>query len=140
MVRSPHPLPHALARGIEVLRWRFAASANAPRIARGLLADVVPEDFDLTIAQLLASELITNAILHTRRPGELRVSLANDLVRIEVRDTVDMPPRLKHEVGVAGGWGLRIVTALSNGWGVERSRGGKNVWFELRRGDARMDD
>jgi hypothetical protein len=38
---------------------------------------------------------------------------------------------------VDGGYGLRIVDALADSWGIEPTDGGKVVWFEVAHGERR---
>jgi anti-sigma regulatory factor (Ser/Thr protein kinase) len=79
-------------------------------------------------AQLLVSELVTNAIRHAGLDADDRA------LRIEVRD-----PGRGFEVSEPApdparpsGWGLYLVRELSDRWGVERSEETR-VWFELDR-------
>jgi anti-sigma regulatory factor (Ser/Thr protein kinase) len=99
--------------------------------------DVAPERvYDL---QLLVSEIVTNAVRHGgARQGEhidLRVALAADQVRVEVRDPGpgfhDIAPSLP-ETDRGGGYGLYLVDLYSTNWGVSGSEG-TCVWLELPR-------
>ena len=96
---------------------------------RGLGRDTV------ATAQLLATELFTNALHHgsgditmmvTRTPGELR---------IDVADLGPEQPRVK-TVGLndVRGRGMMILEALAVRWGVDTHDNGrgKSVWFVLR--------
>jgi anti-sigma regulatory factor (Ser/Thr protein kinase) len=87
--------------------------------------------------ELLVSELVTNAILHSPAPRNLRVILEENRVRVEVEDRGERPPRLADGIDllVSSGRGLQIVDRLSNSWGYDPlDAGGKVVWFELKRG------
>jgi anti-sigma regulatory factor (Ser/Thr protein kinase) len=86
-------------------------------------------------AELLVSELVTNAVKYGPDGGEIRLLVDADdrRVRVTVRDTgsgplpeMRAPDRLPHE---GGGHGLRLVDMVSDRWGVER--GSTRVWFEL---------
>jgi serine phosphatase RsbU (regulator of sigma subunit)/anti-sigma regulatory factor (Ser/Thr protein kinase) len=89
--------------------------------------------------QLLVSEIVTNAVRHGgARQGEhidLRVALAGDHVRVEVRDPGpgfhDIAPSLP-ETDSGGGYGLYLVDLYSTNWGVSGSEG-NCVWLELPR-------
>ncbi|MFB7656410.1 MULTISPECIES: ATP-binding protein [unclassified Streptomyces] len=93
---------------------------------------------------LLATELVTNAVLHCRISyAQVRVTLAldgPDLV-LEVSDPDrDRLPRL-HDPGPddEGGRGLALVSALSDDWGCRQDPYTKCVWarFTLAgRGDV----
>jgi anti-sigma regulatory factor (Ser/Thr protein kinase) len=88
---------------------------------------------DLDTASLLVTEIVTNAVLHAIAPMTLRVEVAADVVRIEVRDGSQLPPRMHaFSATAATGRGLRLLENLSVRWGVEPAPGvGKVVWFEV---------
>ncbi|MFB9965339.1 ATP-binding protein [Sinosporangium siamense] len=86
---------------------------------------------------LLASELATNAIVHSQS-GEggaftLTVSTSGDRVRICVRDDGSAtPPCVCHAgLNATGGRGLPLVDTLAASWGLMRENGVNTVWFEL---------
>ena len=70
--------------------------------------------------ELIASELVTNAVLHAN-PGRivLRLSTEGPRARIEVEDPggPDRPHIVKRPVPGQGGLGLRIVEELALSWG-----------------------
>lgn len=82
--------------------------------------------------RLCVSELATNALLHGVPPGRefsLTVVIEGSLVRVEVRDSGDGCPVVAHErADGCGGWGLRLVTALADDFGVTAHNPGKTVW------------
>lgn len=85
--------------------------------------------------ELIVSELLTNAHLHTRGPIEVAVTLLKNGIRIEVSDSETdsrVHPRTA-SVTDANGRGLTIVNALSADWGViyPDSGDGKTVWAEI---------
>jgi anti-sigma regulatory factor (Ser/Thr protein kinase) len=87
----------------------------------------------LEIVELLASELVTNAITHARSTPVLTIDYGLNRLRIEVEDS---DPTTKIEVLQAEpssehGRGLAIVSTLSSAWGVEPRDNGKAVWFEV---------
>jgi len=86
---------------------------------------------DVRIAELLTSELVTNAVEHAATPLFLNVTFDTVTVRVEIIDTGNEMPALV-EIPDTGGYGLRIVDRLASRWGVEQVPDvGKNVWFEL---------
>ena len=84
-------------------------------------------------AQLVVSELGSNAVLHART--EIRLTLRSDgagWVRIEVQDhNSRMPTQLACPTDATSGRGLAIVEAVATSWGVARDGDGKTVWAEL---------
>ncbi len=83
-------------------------------------------------AQLLVSELVTNAVVHARSDVTVVLSLTVHALRIEVSDDDPTCPQARdaHD-SATGGRGLRIVDTVASRWGVLRHDGGKTVWFEL---------
>lgn len=87
------------------------------------------------MAELLATELITNAIRYASRPIELRLLRTRTLV-CEVRDDDLYLPVLRQADDMdEDGRGLFLVSRLSRRWGVSRTTHGKVVWFELALSD-----
>ncbi|MEU8711334.1 MULTISPECIES: ATP-binding protein [unclassified Streptomyces] len=66
-------------------------------------------------AQLIVSELVTNALRHAPGPGGLALEVSADtgVLRIAVRDSSPQPPVLpEHDAGRVGGHGLHLVIRL----------------------------
>ncbi|KUL72278.1 MULTISPECIES: SpoIIE family protein phosphatase [unclassified Streptomyces] len=85
--------------------------------------------------ELVADELITNALMHTEGAAvvTLRVLAGSDRrLRVEVEDSSSALPR-RREAGESGvsGRGLLLVDLLTDVWGVEARGGGKAVWCEF---------
>lgn len=84
------------------------------------------------IAELLASELVTNALHHAWGQPILTLSLQGDTLRCEVADANPALPHLSHaHHDDEGGRGLYLVDRLSCSWGSDRAPEGKVVWFDL---------
>jgi two-component sensor histidine kinase len=86
-------------------------------------------------AELIVSELVTNAVRHAREPrGRLiwtRFERFECGVRIEVHDASDCKPECREVSAEAeGGRGLVLVDSLTGGrWGVSSREGvGKMIW------------
>ncbi|MFB7942667.1 ATP-binding protein [Streptomyces sp. NPDC004779] len=90
------------------------------------------------VAELLTSELVTNALVHTAYGAVVSATLDPVQLRVEVRD---------FERGLTGplvppaddgthGRGLFLVRELADSWGIEERGTGKVVWFELNGGAA----
>jgi serine phosphatase RsbU (regulator of sigma subunit)/anti-sigma regulatory factor (Ser/Thr protein kinase) len=114
--------------------WKLPAEAAAVRRARGLVNTALEEwglaDLSYT-TELLASELITNALRYAKGgPIELRLLHEGTLV-CEVHDTSAALPRLRHATDdEENGRGLQVVSRLSHRWGTRRTSVGKVVWCE----------
>jgi anti-anti-sigma regulatory factor/anti-sigma regulatory factor (Ser/Thr protein kinase) len=86
-------------------------------------------------AVLVASELVTNAVVHARTELRLRVERRGELLHLAVRDG---SPRLLRLATIPdpeaeGGRGLWLVEQLARAWGVNRHPdGGKVVWCTLK--------
>ena len=85
------------------------------------------------IAELLTSELVTNALIHTDRDAVLTATVSPSGLHVEVRDFVGGRPRLGVPDADDGthGRGLILVQSLADAWGVRAHGVGKAVWFEL---------
>lgn len=92
------------------------------------------------VAELLITELVTNALVHTEQGAEVSASLASTRLRVEVRDYASRRPRPYVPTADDGthGRGLMLVQALADAWGVEVAGPGRGkvVWFELDGGLA----
>ncbi|MFI5820874.1 ATP-binding protein [Streptomyces rishiriensis] len=89
-------------------------------------------------AELLTSELVTNALVHTDDDAVLTATVSSSGLRVEVRDCVARRPRPSAPIADEGthGRGLVLVESLADTWGVRAQGGGKVVWFELGAGAA----
>ena len=109
-----------------------AMARNATRLALAS-ADLGHLEDNVT---LLVSELVGNAVRHARggpRSMKLRPAAGGDLLRVEVIDSDPSAPQVRAPNGQnEGGFGLVLVQALADGWGVRPTDDGKAVWFELR--------
>src|SRR5690349_14881775 len=109
---------------------------EAPATARTRLAQwLMPqlEDAEVHTAILLASELVTNAVMQGRGKITLRGVLDEDRLLVEVIDEGHGFERVLREEDFdsVGGRGLTIVDAESSRWGIHE--GTTHVWFELER-------
>ncbi len=82
-------------------------------------------------AELLVSEIVTNAVRYAERPVSMRL-LRTDSLRCEVGDDSTQLPRGRWARPTdETGRGLHVVSALAQRWGAADVSGGKVVWFEL---------
>jgi anti-sigma regulatory factor (Ser/Thr protein kinase) len=111
---------------------------SAPAIARNFVLDRgcgLPMDV-VNDAELLVSELVSNAVLHGSPTITLCVDLDPPCIGVGVRDEGEAVPTTAVESpppSLPRGRGLIIVDRLSESWGVTPSEPppGKTVWFEL---------
>ncbi|WP_449351774.1 ATP-binding protein [Streptomyces shaanxiensis] len=89
-------------------------------------------------AELLAAELVSNAVRHTKGPAALRVRWSAGVLRIGAWDADPQPPQPPEEsdpLGEEGGRGLALVKACADLWGwqplARHGNRGKFVWCEL---------
>ncbi len=108
-----------------VRRWARASLAGW-----GLDADRIDD------AVLCLSELVTNALMHTRSACEVRLVLSSPELTVTVRDRGAAAHALDHghpqrDPLSVHGRGLQIVDALSARWGSAQDASGTTVWFAL---------
>lgn len=86
-------------------------------------------------AQLVVSELVTNALIHAGTRCEFRAGLTEAALRLQVTDGGRGTPDPRATGGDdEHGRGLHLVSVLCAAWGVEAlPGGGKVVWAELLR-------
>jgi serine/threonine-protein kinase RsbW len=89
-------------------------------------------------AVLLVSELVTNAVLHTRtesRTMVLRLEAAQTVLRIEVEDADPRLPQPRRPARLdESGFGFVLIEALARKWGLRDTAAGKAIWAELDTG------
>ncbi|GAB2868941.1 hypothetical protein GCM10027074_40730 [Streptomyces deserti] len=80
--------------------------------------------------ELVASELVTNAIRHATGPVQLRLLRDRTLI-CEVSDGSSTSPRLRRaRTEDEGGRGLFLVAQLTDRWGTRYTPDGKVIWTE----------
>ncbi|GCB52366.1 serine phosphatase rsbU [Streptomyces sp. NL15-2K] len=80
--------------------------------------------------ELIASELVTNAIRHAAGPLQLRLLRDRALI-CEVSDGSSTSPRLRRaRTEDEGGRGLFLVAQLTDRWGTRYTPDGKIIWTE----------
>ena len=103
----------------------------ARRFVRSIV-DTVLDDEQIATAELLTSELVTNAVLHGHGEPVLAVEVDTDRVRVAVHDdTPTVPIVLNPGPLAASGRGMQLVESLAARWGVDPCAQGKDVWFEI---------
>jgi len=114
------------------------AVADARRFVRNTLISwgLSGRDDLVADAVLLASELVTNAIVHAGTPVQLTCRLDGAAVEVSVLDrhparVIPDPPGAAAEVDRPSGRGLLLPAALSSSWGVTYAPAAKVIWFRL---------
>jgi serine phosphatase RsbU (regulator of sigma subunit) len=84
------------------------------------------------VAELLVSELVTNALRYGRGEIGLRMLRGARSLVCEISDGQESAPKLRTvHYSDEGGRGLYLVDQLSLRWGTRATSHGKIVWFEL---------
>ncbi|WP_406456920.1 SpoIIE family protein phosphatase [Streptomyces sp. NBC_00876] len=119
----------------DVAEWQLALDprevSRARRLVRGRLLDWdLPHAVEA--AELMVSELVTNAVKHGRTHHIGFRLVRTDALLCEVSDDEPAPAAL---LGVTAhdefGRGLVVVSSLAREWGTSTTARGKTVWFEL---------
>ncbi|MFC8537785.1 SpoIIE family protein phosphatase [Streptomyces sp. NPDC057249] len=119
----------------DVAEWQLALDprevSRARRLVRGQLLDWELPDA-VEAAELMVSELVTNAFKHGRTHHIGLRLVRTDALLCEVSDDEPAPASL---LGVTDsdefGRGLMVVSSLAKEWGTSGTARGKTVWFEL---------
>ncbi|MFI1356798.1 ATP-binding protein [Streptomyces sp. NPDC020898] len=94
------------------------------------------------VAELLAAELVSNAVRHTKGPVALRLRMRDGFLRVGAWDADPEPPTpppsseaLTQLTHTEEGRGLALVSSCSDHWGwqplTRHGRRGKYVWGDL---------
>ena len=112
------------------------ADPSASAAARRFLLEAAA-DWDLSpdlteVAQLVVSELVSNAVEHAETPSTIVLSLSDGELTISVRDgsPTQPVPRPLDTVSFRGR-GLPLIDRVSERWGIENHPDGKTVWAVL---------
>jgi anti-sigma regulatory factor (Ser/Thr protein kinase) len=86
---------------------------------------------------LLVSEVVSNAVLHSKGPAQapikLTATVSADAVHISVTDAGGgFVPKQRDPASIHDGYGLYLVDKAARRWGVDAT-GPTSVWFELAR-------
>ncbi|MEU6273847.1 SpoIIE family protein phosphatase [Streptomyces populi] len=83
-------------------------------------------------AELVVSELVTNAIRYGEPPIRLRLIHGSETLICEVSDSSHTAPHLRRaKTFDEGGRGLLLVAQLTQRWGSRHTPEGKTIWAEL---------
>ncbi|MBE3204934.1 anti-sigma regulatory factor [Frankia sp. CcI49] len=122
------PATHIVAE----LPYLPSAVPQARRVLRECLGLTDLPDDSRATAELLVSELVTNAVKYGSPPVWLLVELRPGLVHASVSDTsTTLPHRRVIDADSEGGRGLLVLDALAGSWGAVSVESGKYLWFDL---------
>ena len=108
------------------------SAGQARRVLREALGAAGRKEW-LETAELACTEIISNAVLHAHTAMELTITIADDRLRVEVRDFSPVLPVQRSYPGEATtGRGMALVAALVDENGISDIDGaGKTVWFTI---------
>ncbi|MFJ9032513.1 ATP-binding protein [Streptomyces sp. NPDC102274] len=122
----------------------FPCDPRGPRVARAILRAVLAAHGLVELAyraELLASELTTNSVRHTKGPASVRLHWTFPVLRVSVWDMSPDLPEPRHlrrpRRDADSGRGLVILDLVADRWGGcaigegPYGPGGKTIWFEL---------
>ena len=126
-----------------VVSQELAPEASSVPLARKAVR-VALDRWELSLltpdAELLVSELVTNALVHASSDTALTMAVADGTLEVGVTDRAP-GVQLRVEIGsrdeppgdapAEGGRGLHLVDLLADEWGVVDLPEGKQVWFRL---------
>jgi anti-sigma regulatory factor (Ser/Thr protein kinase) len=125
--------PYPVAQSVEVQLFSLPTAVRlSRRLAREWFRHWSAPDHAIEGGELIASELVTNAIKAKGKTIRIRIRWYQQSGYIEVWDSDPEPPKLKH-AGEAdeNGRGLFLVEAYASRWDYYSADGGKVVWAEL---------
>ena len=124
--RRPRQLDQLLTEPVSTESSREARDFTGARLHEWGLGDVAD------VVQLIASELVTNALHHGGGTADIALAYRPGVVRVEVRDHGGGQPELLDvPLESESGRGMAIVDRLSQRWGVTPQPDGKTVWAEV---------
>lgn len=121
--------------GAEMASWPLSPNPYSVRRARRLTRAQLANwhvDGQSDIAELLVSELVTNALRHAMPPIRLTLWSMEGTLRCEVADADPRLPRPQRPGDYdEEGRGIRLLDQLACCWGSTPTSAGKAIWFEL---------
>jgi anti-sigma regulatory factor (Ser/Thr protein kinase) len=113
----------------------FARRADEVPVARRFIRDALADHPALLDAELLACELVTNAVQHATDAARVTVAVTRSGPDVHVDVIDDGRTGLPHWRQADGhdedGRGFQLVNEIAQRWGFLREPAGTCVWFEL---------
>ena len=136
VIGSEHP-PRRSHGGMQVSSFRLSDEPDSvSEVRRFVRAHVVGTPLEARIddLELIATELATNASMHTTGPVTVELDVGGGQARLAVGDDSPAAPiRGPRDSDSMTGRGLLLVDSLSDEWGVEPRNTGKSVWAVVSR-------
>lgn len=109
----------------------FSSAPESTKQAREWLRGLLTQTHD--DAELVLTELSTNAFIHGQRPVTCRVEVGDDVltIRIDQPATGPFEPPTTYDPTAVGGRGLKLVGAIATQWGQSFNDGVLTVWATL---------
>lgn len=113
--------------------WDLPHDSTAPGQGRWHMREMLANNTEAIDAELVVTELITNAWKHGTGTGviTLRADLFDDHLRIEVCGEASDDPTVRTDPEESGGRGLLLIEGLATGWGFHRDGDLLCVWAEI---------
>jgi anti-sigma regulatory factor (Ser/Thr protein kinase) len=131
---STFPMVPFLQGPLVIASKRFPMSADSVVRARHFVRQVLGQCSAVTVdtAELLTSELATNAVVHGHTSFDVSISHGEGLLRIAVSDGNDHHPAVRApDYADLHGRGMQLVEHLADSWGSTGHYPGKTVWFDI---------
>ena len=118
--------------------WDFPGLVEAVRSARKEIDQVCLDNgIELDVVEhvsLVASELVTNSVMHAATSVRVTLEKWQNSLRLVVEDENPAEPVVtSNDAESEGGRGLHIVNELCQDWGFEATAEGKKVWAAFSR-------
>ena len=115
--------------------WDLPMDSTAAAIARQHVRDAASTTNDVIDAELIASELVTNAWAHGRGTGAITmtITVTDDVMRLEVcSDSDGIPNQVASSDEAPEGRGLLLIEKLAINWGHDRRDSTLCVWADVQ--------
>ena len=115
--------------------WDLPMDSTAAAIARQHVRDAASTTNHVIDAELVASELVTNAWANGRGTGAITITItvADDLMRLEVcSDSDGVPHQVASSDESPEGRGLLLIEKLARDWGHVRRGSTFCVWADVQ--------
>jgi hypothetical protein len=130
-----HPPGEGRAVHEQVQAETFGRHPGEVPAARRFVRAVLAGHAAAADAELLACELVTNALRHAHGAATVTVMVVVGQagVHVEVTDdgTAGVPHWREAAAGAEGGWGFHLVNEIAARWGFLRDKTGTCCWFDL---------